>query len=68
MIMAKVADKNPATDGSIPLHFAAGMGCFEMCKLILENVNDKNPVDNNGKTPKDIANEYNELEIVKLFS
>ena len=67
MIMAKVADKNPATDGSTPLHFAAGMGCFEMCKLILENVNDKNPVDNNGKTPKDMTEAANHNEIVKLF-
>ena len=66
--MAKVTDKNPGTYGRTPLHFAASMGRLEMCKLILENVNDKNPVDNNGKTPKDIAKEYNELEIVKLFS
>ena len=67
--MAKVADKNPAAAcGGTPLHFAACMGRLEMCKVILENVNDKNPVDNNGKTPKDIAKKYNDLEIVKLFS
>ena len=69
MIMAKVADKNPAAAcGGTPLHFAACMGRLEMCEVILENVNDKNPVDNNGRTPKDIAKEYNDLEIVKLFS
>ena len=68
MIMAKVADKNPATHGYTPLHMAARMGHLEMCRVILENVNDKSPVDRNGQTPKDIAKEVNELEIVKLFS
>ena len=47
---------------------AAFFGKLELCKLILENVNDKNPVDHLGFTPKDNAEERNHLEIVKLFS
>ena len=68
VIMEKEADKNPVYNGFTPLHIAARSGNLEMCKLILENVNDKSPVDANGKTPKEVAEEFNHLEIVKLFS
>ena len=54
--------------GFTPLQIAARSGNLEMCRLILENVNDKSPIDANGKTPKDVAEEFNHLEIVKLFS
>ena len=68
MILEKVADKIPLHYGYTPLHFAAGQGHLEMCRLILENVNDKSPVDANGQTPKEVAEEFNNLEIVKLFT
>ena len=68
VIMEKEADKNPVYNGFTPLQIAARSGNLEMCKLILENVNDKSPVDANGKTPKEVAEEFNHLEIVKLFS
>jgi len=51
-----VQDKNPASDsGRTPLHWAAYWGRFEICRLILQNVEDKNPADNNGDTPLDLA-------------
>ena len=39
MIMEVVADKNPVVYG-----LAAIEGKLEMCKLVLEKVNDKNPI------------------------
>ena len=34
-------DKNPANnDGKRPLHLAASQGHFEVCKLIVENIED----------------------------
>ena len=54
--MAKIKAKNSRDHlGRTPLHWAAMGGQFEMCRFILENVNDKNPADNNGKTPTDMA-------------
>ena len=34
-----------------PLHLTAGNGNLELCKLIIENVQEKNPKDNKGRTP-----------------
>ena len=47
-------DKNPLTDlgrDQSPLHFAAGCGHLEVCKLILQHVQNKNPEARNGRTP-----------------
>ena len=46
------------------------MNWFKVQKpsIFMENVNDKSPVDANGQTPKEVAEEFNHLEIVKLFS
>ena len=65
VLIEKLADKNPLCRGWTPLHFAAVGGRLEMCKLILENVKDKNPVNNNGRTPMDLAK--HRPEILKLF-
>ena len=35
-------------DGWTLLHYAAKKGHFKICKLIIENVDDKNPADNDG--------------------
>ena len=66
--MEKFADKNPrGIWGMTPLHFAAHWGNLAMCRLILENGNDKNPVSDYGHTPKSMAKTGKHLEVVKLF-
>jgi ankyrin repeat protein len=47
-----------------PLHYAARCGNLEVCKLILSNVKDPNPVYNDGRIPKNFARDKN---IQKLF-
>ena len=38
-----------------PLHLAARDGQYNICKLILSKITDKNPADNNGITPFHLA-------------
>ena len=66
--MEKFADKNPkGIWGMTPLHLAAHWGNLALCRLILENIQNKSPVTNCGKTPKDMAEAGNHNEVVKLF-
>ena len=37
--------------GETPLHYAAQGGHLKVCKLIIENVQDRHPKDNRGLTP-----------------
>ena len=58
--MANVTDLNLAdNDGMTPLHFAARQGHIQMVKAILSQVAEKNPVNNKGKTPKELFLERN---------
>ena len=50
-----------------PLHYAAQNGLLEVCKLILENVEDKNPVGLDRWTPLDFAAENGHIEICELI-
>ena len=50
-----------------PFHYAAQNGLFEVCKLILENVQDKNPVGLDGWTPLDFAAENGHLKVCHLI-
>ena len=61
-------DKNPPdSQGNTPLHFAASKNFLndrvtrqsyvEMCRLILDNVDNKHPINRQGKTPLDAARE-----------
>ena len=43
--------------GFTPLHAAAANGNGIICQLITENVEDKNPVDDTGRTPKQLWKE-----------
>ena len=54
-IIEKTGDYNPKGQysGTSPLHYAAGF--FEVCSLIIENVDDKNPKNKEGITPLHIA-------------
>ena len=53
MIIENVEDKNPSDkEGCTPLHWAVQEGHLEISKILLEEVKDKNPRDNNvGETP-----------------
>ena len=60
--------KNPADhNGVTPLHKAAKEGHMNICKMLLENTNDKDPVDEDGNTPLKIAARNNNLELIKLL-
>ena len=64
-------DKNPCLDTrdgkSTPLHVAAKRGCFEMCQLIVMEIDNKNPKDFQGYTPLHYAAEEGHYQICKLF-
>ena len=50
-----------------PLHIAANYGHFDICKLIVDNVDDKNPAELNGNTPLHIAAHNGYFEICQLI-
>ena len=50
-----------------PLHIAAGYGYFNVCKLIAENVQEKNPQDSYGETPLQIAEENGHSSVIEYF-
>ena len=53
--MKKIIEKNAANnEGWTPLHWAAQNGHIQVIKAILSQVSNKNPVDNDGETPKEI--------------
>ena len=46
-IIDRLEDKNPRSEeGKTPLHFAAKAGHLNVCKFIIERVQDKNPKQN----------------------
>ena len=64
-----VAIKNQADlEGKTPLHLAAEQGFFEICQLLIDNIDDKHPLAANEMTPKDYAKRYGHYEIVELFN
>ena len=54
--------------GNTPLHYAAWNGHFDICKYILENVQEKNPSNNVGETPLDLAHQKKHFKIFELIS
>ena len=59
LYLQKVTGKNPPNNfGTTPVHSAAEHGKIEVCELISKYVTLKNPVDNNGKTPNLLLDEY----------
>ena len=53
--------------GYTPLHHAAEKNNFEICKLIIGNIEENNPSDNRGNTPLHHAAKNSNLEICKLI-
>ena len=50
-----------------PFHFAAELGLLEICEMIMENMDEKNPKDHWGYTPLHRAAENGRLEVCKLI-
>ena len=69
MVMEKNIDKNPIHPkfGNTPLHEAAENNRFELCKVILNGIQDWNPKDRYGKTPYDYAKAKGHKNICELF-
>ena len=67
--MHVLSNKNPRCVGGLtPLHFAVSKGHFEICKIIIENVDDKNPGTFREKlTPLHIPAYKGSIEIFKLI-
>ena len=53
--------------GKTVLHWAAENGYLAVCRLIIENVTDKNPTDQLGITPLHLATESGHLSICQLI-
>ena len=65
---AGIKNKNPANnDGVTPLHNAASNGIVNICKLIIDNVQDKCPIAENGITPLHWSAMYGHSELCELF-
>ena len=65
-IMEKAKENHPDKDGVTPMHLAAQKGCVGIYKLILQNVEEKNPQDNQGKTPVEWAGGH--TQILRAYS
>ena len=50
-----------------PLHFAARNGDLESCRLIMKNLDNKNPGDNQGWTPLHRAAENGHLHVCRFI-
>ena len=54
-------------DSDTPLHFAAECGFLEICEMIMENMEEKNPKNNSWVTPLHEAATKGHLEVCKLI-
>ena len=57
----------PIVFGMTTLHYAAKNGYLNVCKLIAENVQEKNPKDFAGQTPLEMAEERGHSSVVEYF-
>ena len=62
-------DKNPKDNAGVtPLHLAAEDGNLALCKLIVQNVIHKSPLDINQETPKDLAYQNGHMHLSEILS
>ena len=68
-LLSSLDDKNPPCEETefTPLHGAAKYGHFDVCQLILEHAENKNPVDCGGKTPFQYAKSEGHPDVAQLF-
>ena len=62
-----VYKKIPFNNSDTPLHFAAECGFSEICEMIMENMEEKNPQNNSWVTPLHEAASEGHLEVCKLI-
>ena len=62
-----VRNFSQCSKGWIPLHLAAEEGHLSVCRLIVENVDDRNPKNEDGFTPLALATTNHNLEIKNLI-
>lgn len=69
LMLDQLKDKNPKSQfcNQTLLHRAAIIGKLEFYQLIMENVEDKNPKDGNGRTPLHLAAMHGHFDICKLI-
>ena len=56
-----------SAEGSTPLHFAAQNGHLEVCKLIMDNITDKNPANVEGEMPFHFAAKKGQLAVCQFM-
>ena len=63
------SNKNPTNEasGNTPLHFAAQNGSISICKLIIENIEDIFPQNEEGETPFLLASEKGHIEVCQMI-
>ena len=69
-LLEKAEEKNPIIERPFNwtlLHRLAKQGKSEMCRLVVEKVDDKNPGDYNGTTPYHIAAIDNNVELCRIL-
>ena len=49
------------------LHLAAENGKGDICQLVLNQIEDKNPKDDHGVTPSDLAKECGDYNVCNIF-
>ena len=67
-LLEKGADVNTRDElGNTPLHWAAILGYLDICKYIMEKLDNEHPKNANGKSPIHFAAQYGHLEVYKLL-
>ena len=70
LILKFAIEKNPQKEDSItPLHIAAYCGHLEVCKILIEEAPDKEPVTmGDGRTPALLAKENNHDKVFRYLT
>ena len=68
-ILESESNKNPPEEGYgyTPLHFAASKGFISTCQLIIENIEDIFPLNEDGETPFLLASREGHTGVCRLF-
>ena len=76
LIIDNIQNKNPIEGfaiskpwgfGMTALHLAARTGCLNICKLIIENIDDLNPLDSEQHTPLEYAISFGHNEVIDFI-
>ena len=72
LIIDNVQNKNPIVYGTVgfgmtALHLAARTGCLNICKLIIKNIDDLNPLDIEQRTPLENAIFFGHNDIIDFI-